>query len=145
MSGLLRLPLTYILLILIGGFALLISVLSYLSTRPLILSYIERQAEARLTANLTELQGVLELLLRLDQTAGARRVVASLGAAPGLEAMRLVNADGTVIASTSVAEIDKSLTATPQPLDRTARARVAETGGVEVMLAPDRRRLIGKP
>ena len=57
--------------------------------------------------------------------------------------MRLVNADGTVIASTSVAEIDKSLTATPQPLDRTARARVAETGGVEVMLAPYRRRLIG--
>jgi len=143
MNRLRQIPLRYLLLIVIGGLTVMIGSLSYYSIVPGTLRNVERQATGRMTATLSEAQGVLEFLIREDKIAGAKRVVASYGAAPGHEAMLLSDGDGVVIASTSIAEIGRDLDETPHHIQTGALKGILESGGIGVELQAARQVVVG--
>ncbi|MDH3688732.1 MAG: PAS domain S-box protein [Gammaproteobacteria bacterium] len=135
MNLLLRIPMRFLLPLLIGGFAILIGVLSYLNTRPTVFENVRQEAKARTVADLTEAQGVLELLLRTENIGGARRFVASFGAEPGHELMFLADADGQILASTSLAQIGERWTTNDHPRVYEQLDRILDSGSAEVVFS----------
>ena len=143
MNLLARLPLRILLFILIGGFAILIGAASFFNTAPFLLSNVERLAVERMTAKLTETQGVIELLLRTKNLDGAKSVIASFGAESGLEAMFVANAQDVIIASTAFSELSRAWGETAHPLSKEYLRRVDQTGSVLIEVKEDADRISG--
>ena len=138
-----RYPLRYLVMGILTGFAIVIGLLTYFSTRPVIIQHVERQASDRLRAELTHLQGVLQLLLRAQSLEGAQSVVAALGAAPEHELALMTDAAGTIIASTRLAHIGSKWTSLEPALDKHLINQVRASGSTMMHLSPDSQGLTG--
>ena len=138
MTLLLHYPLRYLVLGILTGFAIVTGLLTYLTTRPVVLQHVEQQASERLRVELTHLQGVLQLLLRTDNLEAAQSVVAALGSAPEHELALLTNAAGNTLASTRLADIGAAWATLDLPLDRSLIEQAGSAGGAVVQLAAHR-------
>ncbi len=143
MNVILRYPLRHLIMGILAGFAIVIGLLTYVTTRPVVLQYVEQRAADRLRVELTQMQGVLQLLLRSENVEGARSVVASLGSAPEHKLALMVDAAGIIQASTRLADVGAAWTSLGLPLDTHLIEQVAASGGAVVRLDPDGQRLTG--
>ncbi|WP_089718612.1 HAMP domain-containing protein [Candidatus Entotheonella palauensis] len=143
MNALLRYPIRHLVLVLLAGFAILIGLLTYLLTRPVVMQQVEQQASNRLRAELTQLQGVLQLLLRTNHLEGAQSVVASLGSAPEHELALVTDAAGITLASTRLADIGAEWTSLGLSLDTDLIKQAGATAGAVVQLDANHQRLLG--
>ena len=143
MNWLHRLPLRYLLPILLGGFAVIVSGLAHLNTRPAVYENVERQAVARMRATLAGTQGALELLWRTGHFDGVKRLIATFGAERGQTVTALVGADGVILASTSLREVGQPAANIHSALDPALLDRIETTGGTSVSLSPDRTSIAG--
>ena len=143
MNWLHRLPLRYLLPILLGGFAAIVSGLAHLNTRPAVYENVERQAVARMRATLAGTQGALELLWRTGHFGGMKSLIATFGAERGQTVTALVGADGVILASTSLREVGQSAANIYSALDPALLDRIKTTGGTSVSLSPDKTSIAG--
>ncbi len=143
MNVMLRYPLRYLVIGIFTGFAIIIGLLTYLSTQPVVIGHIEQQASDRLQAELTQLQGVLQLLLRTGNQEGAQSVVAALGSAPAHELALLTDTTSTIVASTRLADVGAAWTTLDLELDAALTEQVSVPGSAVVRLTPDAQRLTG--
>ncbi|GJL53374.1 MAG: hypothetical protein NPIRA02_05060 [Nitrospirales bacterium] len=138
-----RYPLRYLVIGILAAFSLLIGLLTYMATQPLVIQNVEGQAADRLRAELTQLQGVLQILLRAENVEGAKSVVVSLGSAPEHELALLTDATSAIIASTRLADVGVAWTTLTPPLDRLMIDQVNISGGAVVRLTSDSQYLAG--
>jgi len=138
-----RYPLRYLVIGILAAFSFLIGLLTYIATQPVVIQNVEEQAADRLRAELTQLQGVLQILLRAENSEGAQSVVVSLGSAPKHELALLTDARGVIIASTRLSDVGAVWTSLTPPLDRLMIDQVNISGGAVVRLMPDSRHLAG--
>lgn len=143
MLSLSRLPLRYLLLGVLLGFAALTGVGTYRVLTSTILEQVERQEIAALRAELTHLQGVLQMLLRTGDFAGIRTVVASYGSLPEHELALVTNADGLILAATRLALIDMPLAAFDVHLHETLLTQGTTASGMVIQRAMHGQKLSG--
>lgn len=124
-------------------FALLIGTLAYFTTKSLLIQQVEDQARATIRAELTHIQGMLQLLLRTDNLTGARNVVASFGVTPGHQLTILTDAEGVILASTRLDLVGTKWTDITPPLDQVLIANLATSGSTAVHLSKDTESLSG--
>lgn len=135
MTLLLRFPLRYLLLGTLGGFAVLIGLGAYFTTMPLMLRQVEQQAVAEMRADLTHIQGILQMLWRTGNIPGIKSAIASLGSSPDHELTLLTDANGIVLAATSLAMVGAHWSTLAPALDPSLVQHFLTTGGVAVYRA----------
>ncbi|MGI9303055.1 MAG: PAS domain S-box protein, partial [Gammaproteobacteria bacterium] len=137
MSTLIRIPLRYLLPLLIAVFSLVVLFLSHQNTKGLLLQQVEDQAQTQLRTLMSSVQGPLEHMLRNDDIDAAKSLIATFGSMRGHQAMFLADPQGTILAATRLASIDSPWTQFYEGLDQQLISRVNETGGIELRISPD--------
>lgn len=138
-----HLPLRYLLLGVLGSFALLCGTGTYLMTVAQARQQVEQQASAALHADLHRLYEVVQLLLQGDNLEGARRIIATFGNDPKHDLTLLTAADGTVLAATRPALLGRRWTSSVSDGEQARITRLQAHGGLTVQLGPDGHSLAG--
>jgi len=108
MTWLTRLPLRYVLPMLLGGFAIVVTGLSYVISRPDVYRAVNRDAVEQMKSSLVQTQGALERLWRSGDMVGVKSQITTFGSDHGNRRTALIDADGLVLASTSLADVGRS-------------------------------------
>ncbi len=101
----------------IGIFSLVTTATSYLATRNAVLQTTEQSVIKNLHSSLTRAQGSLELLMGISEDRSARQIVASYSAVSDTIVAFVANANGHIIASTSLQDIGRHWTESWSDID----------------------------
>ncbi|MGE3540351.1 MAG: PAS domain S-box protein [Candidatus Tectimicrobiota bacterium] len=132
-----HIPLRYLLLIILGGFAALTVPCSYLMTQPLVFRQIDTYVHDEMRTDLAHLQRVLLLLLSSEQLEGTRSMVSALGSDTMHELTVVADATGVIIATTEAGMLGTLWTSHPQALDQGLLARLRTMEPLAVSLSDD--------
>ena len=138
-----RFSLRVLLPLVIGLFAALVGLTSYLNTQALLDDKIREQALFDTRQQLTLAQGALETFLRNGDREAAARMVASFGSDGSTRLAMLTDRQGVIIGSTRFSDLGHAPEERGNPLPPTMRSQVARTAGIDTRIFEDSGAVIG--
>jgi len=129
--------------ILLIGFAGLMVAFALFRGVPEVERGVEEKAHRSASDTLSRLRGTLEYLYRSGDTERARREVADTGSSPEYEIVLVLDANDSIVASARPAWLGRPIAEIEAPYDAAAAREARKGRHVQVILAPDRRSLLG--
>lgn len=139
----LNVPLRYLVPILLGVFVLGIQAFLYNTNQTRAFANVRADAVEDVRNQLNRAQGMIELLHKDASLLQIRTLVSSFGAETGHEVMILTDEEEKVIASTHMKLLDKAADLPQTPSDIAAIETIKVSGGVEVFLSHEGRKVNG--
>jgi two-component system sensor kinase FixL len=142
MKSVSQIPLRYSVPLVIIVVAIVLIGFQYFISKPLVLKQIEDKENADIQALLNRVQGRLETMLRYNDIDLVKGVIASFGVERGHELMFLTDAQGNIIASTKLEQLNKHWTKLNDYLDSNLIQQALDMRGTVIQLSKDKQRII---
>ncbi len=131
-----RIPIKYLLPLLLLGFSATATTLIYLLAQNETLKTTENRMLKEAQDRLSGIQGTLELLLELNEREGVRRQLSAFSALPDNITLLITDADKRIIASNRQADHGKTLDSTHPDIDKTTAASVIRNRSIKTLVSP---------
>ena len=130
-----RIPIKYLLPLLLLGFSATATTVIYLVERSEALRTVESRMLKEAQDRLTGIQGTLELLLELNERDGVRRQLSAFSALPDNITLLITDAENNIIASNRQADRGRTLDSSYPGIDKTTATSVIRNRSIETLVS----------